>query len=75
MAVPTWPRRFARGPGHSFEGKVFTVVSCSTVSNDSVEALSATHPKPRDMLARRNSAFSAILGPDGAQPYGFASTT
>jgi hypothetical protein len=52
-----------------------SVVSCSTVSNDIVEALSATHPKPRDMLARRNSAFSAILGPDGAQPYGFASTT
>ncbi|MEO8808269.1 MAG: carbon-nitrogen hydrolase family protein [Burkholderiaceae bacterium] len=54
-----------RAAAHSFEGKVFTVVACSTVSDEIIEAMSATHPKTRDMLARRNSAFSAILGPDG----------
>jgi nitrilase len=54
-----------RAAAHSFEGKVFTVVSCSTVSEEIVSAMSATHPKARETLARRNSAFSAILGPDG----------
>lgn len=27
--------------------------------------MSATHPQARELLARRNSAFSGILGPDG----------
>ena len=54
-----------RAAAHSFEGKVFTVVSCSTVSEEIVSAMSASHPKARETLARRNSAFSAILGPDG----------
>lgn len=54
-----------RAAAHSFEGKVFTVVSCSTVSDEIVEAMSETHSKARGMLARRDSAFSAILGLDG----------
>lgn len=54
-----------RAAAHSFEGKVFTVVSCSTVSQEIIEAMSDTHPKARQMLERRNSAFSGILGPDG----------
>jgi nitrilase len=54
-----------RAAAHSFEGKVFTVVSCSTVSEEIILALSNTHPKAREMLERRNSAFSGILGPDG----------
>lgn len=54
-----------RAAAHCFEGKVFTIVSCSTVSEEIVEAMSASHPQARDLLARRNSAFSGILGPDG----------
>lgn len=54
-----------RAAAHSFEGKVFTVVSCSTVSEEIIEALSETHPEARTMLSRRNSAFSGVLGPDG----------
>lgn len=54
-----------RAAAHSFEGKVFTVVSCSTVSEEIIEALSETHPEARAMLSRRNSAFSGVLGPDG----------
>ncbi|CAJ0784132.1 Aliphatic nitrilase [Ralstonia chuxiongensis] len=54
-----------RAAAHSFEGKIFTVVSCSTVSEEIIEAMSATHPQARALLARRNSAFSGILGPDG----------
>ncbi|ARU23317.1 hypothetical protein RSSE_c2924 [Ralstonia solanacearum] len=54
-----------RAAAHCFEGKVFTVVSCSTVSEEIIEAMAATHPQSRALLARRNSAFSGILGPDG----------
>jgi nitrilase len=54
-----------RSAAHSFEGKVYTIVSCSTISDEIVEAMSATHPQSRDMLRRPNSAFSGILGPDG----------
>ncbi|MGE8452469.1 MAG: nitrilase-related carbon-nitrogen hydrolase [Pseudomonadales bacterium] len=54
-----------RAAAHSFEGKVFTVVSCSTVSEEIIAALSKTLPQCRDLLERRNSAFSGIVGPDG----------
>jgi nitrilase len=54
-----------RAAAHSFEGKVFTVVSCSTISADMVQAMSESHPKAREMLTRRQSAFSGIVGPDG----------
>lgn len=54
-----------RAAAHSFEGKVFTVVSCSTISPEIQDAISASHPEARETLARRNSAFSGILGPDG----------
>ena len=54
-----------RAAAHCFEGKVFTVVACSTISPEIIDAISASHPQAREMLARPNSAFSAILGPDG----------
>ncbi|TDY15818.1 aliphatic nitrilase [Paraburkholderia sp. BL6665CI2N2] len=54
-----------RAAAHSFEGKVFTIVSCSTVSPEIVDAISASHPLARELLGRRNSAFSGVLGPDG----------
>lgn len=54
-----------RAAAHCFEGKVFTIVSCSTISEEIVGAMATTHPQARELLARRNSAFSGVLGPDG----------
>jgi nitrilase len=54
-----------RAMAHSFEGKVFTVVSCSTISEEIIDTLSASHPHVRAMLARKSSAFSGVIGPDG----------
>ena len=54
-----------RAAAHSFEGKVFTVVACSTISAEIVDAMADGKPEVRAQLERRNSAFSGILGPDG----------
>ncbi|MBH3424921.1 carbon-nitrogen hydrolase family protein [Pseudomonas gessardii] len=54
-----------RAAAHCFEGKLFTVVSCSTVSEEIIQALEPDYPQARALLSRRNSAFSGILGPDG----------
>ena len=54
-----------RAAAHCFEGKVFTVISCSTVSKEVVDAMAATHPQARELLARPRSAFSGVIGPDG----------
>lgn len=54
-----------RAVAHSFEGKLFTIVSCSTISEEIITALQADFPQARELLERRNSAFSGILGPDG----------
>ncbi|CAE6855749.1 Aliphatic nitrilase [Paraburkholderia aspalathi] len=54
-----------RSMAHSFEGKVFTIVSCSTVSEEIVTAMEAECDDARSLLTRRNSAFSGVIGPDG----------
>ncbi|MBD1226866.1 MULTISPECIES: carbon-nitrogen hydrolase family protein [Xenorhabdus] len=54
-----------RAAAHCFEGKVFTIVSCSTISPEIVTAMSASHPEAEALLARSNSAFTGIIGPDG----------
>ncbi|WP_340610685.1 carbon-nitrogen hydrolase family protein [Xenorhabdus bharatensis] len=54
-----------RAAAHCFEGKVFTIVSCSTISPEIVQAMAANHPEAKHQLARRNSAFTGIIGPDG----------
>lgn len=54
-----------RAAAHSFEGKVFTVVACSTISAEIVDAMADGKPEVRAQLERRNSAFSGVLGPDG----------
>lgn len=54
-----------RASAHCFEGKVFTVVSCSTVSDEIIDAIAQSHPEARELLMRTNSAFSGIIGPDG----------
>ncbi|MEJ2626231.1 MAG: carbon-nitrogen hydrolase family protein [Pseudolabrys sp.] len=54
-----------RAIAHSFEGKLFTIVSCSTVSEEIIEAMETVVPDARARLERKSSAFSGILGPDG----------
>lgn len=54
-----------RAMAHSFEGKLFTVVSCSTVSEEIISAMETLVPDARPRLQRQNSAFSGIIGPDG----------
>ncbi|MCA8299235.1 carbon-nitrogen hydrolase family protein [Burkholderia sp. AU30198] len=54
-----------RSAAHSFEGKLFTIVSCSTISEEIIAALEPDYPDARERLGRRNSAFSGFLGPDG----------
>lgn len=54
-----------RAAAHSFEGKLFTVVACSTISEEIVALMSEGRPAVRALLERKNSAFSGIIGPDG----------
>lgn len=54
-----------RAMAHSFEGKVYTVVSCSTVSPQTIEMMEKAFPGAASLLARKNSAFSGVIGPDG----------
>lgn len=54
-----------RAMAHCFEGKVFTVIACSTISEEIANAFVDTHPESRELLSRKNSAFSGVIGPDG----------
>lgn len=54
-----------RGQSHSFEGKVFTVISTSTISDEIISEMEKVRPDARAMLERKSSAFSGIIGPDG----------
>lgn len=72
IALPVAPADYdmaaaikVRAAAHSFEGKLFTIVSCSTVSEEIISALEADFPAARERLTRRNSAFSGVIGPDG----------
>jgi nitrilase len=55
-----------RAMAHSFEGKVFTIVACSTISEEIITAMSAERPQNRALLERRNSAFSGVIDPHGS---------
>jgi nitrilase len=55
-----------RAAAHSFEGKLFTIVSCSTISKEIMEALKPDVPNIEELLTRKNSAFSGFIGPNGA---------
>ncbi len=55
-----------RAAAHSFEGKLFTVVSCSTISKEIMDILKEDVPNVEELLTRKNSAFSGIIGPNGA---------
>jgi nitrilase len=53
-----------RAGAHSFEGKLFTVVSCSVLSPEMIDVLADT-PAKRDLLSGALNACSGIFGPDG----------
>ena len=54
-----------RAAAHSFEGKIFTVVACSTISEEIIQYFDKSGPEVREKFSRRNSAFSGIIGPNG----------
>jgi nitrilase len=55
-----------RACAHSFEGKLFTIVSCSTISQEMKDALRKDVPDVDELLTRKSSAFSGFIGPNGA---------
>ena len=55
-----------RAAAHSFEGKLFTIVSCSTISQEIKDTLLEDVPNVDELLTRKNSAFSGFIGPNGA---------
>ncbi|MCX5384397.1 carbon-nitrogen hydrolase family protein [Streptomyces sp. NBC_00083] len=54
-----------RTAAHSFEGKVFSVVACSTISPEIADTIAGDDEELRRTLARPRSALSGIFGPDG----------
>lgn len=54
-----------RAAAHSFEGKIFTVVSCSVVSEEIIQLFESHDNNVREKFNRKNSAFSGIIGPNG----------
>ena len=54
-----------RATAHSFEGKLFTIVATSTISEEIIAAMEEVRPDARKLLERKSSAFSGIIGPDG----------
>ena len=53
-----------RAGAHSFEGKVFTIVACSAMSQEIRDMLGTT-PDRLAQLSGSPNAFSGIFGPDG----------
>lgn len=54
-----------RAAAHSFEGKLFSVVSTSTISEEIVEEMQKIRPDADKLLRRKSSAWSGVIGPDG----------
>lgn len=72
IALPVAPASYnmadairIRAAAHAFEGKLFAIVSCSTISPEIVAAMEAERPEARALLDRRESAFSGVIGPSG----------
>lgn len=55
-----------RAAAHSFEGKLFTIVSCSTITPEIIETMKEDVPNAEELLTRKNSAFTGFIGPTGA---------
>lgn len=56
-----------RAMSHCFEGKVFTIVATSTISEEIILAMEEIRPDARALLERKSSAYSGVIGPDGRE--------
>jgi aliphatic nitrilase len=72
IALPVAPEDYdmadaiaIRTAAHAFEGKIFSVVSTSTISEEIIDAIAGDDQAVRDQLARKRNALSGIFGPDG----------
>lgn len=72
ISLPTAPADYdmaaaiqTRSAAHAFEGKLFNITSCSTISPEIIDAL-APSESTKAMFRRRNAAWSGIIGPDGS---------
>ncbi|CAJ5664388.1 Nitrilase [Burkholderia pseudomallei] len=72
IALPVAPEDYdmveaikVRAAAHSFEGKLFSIVSCSSLSEEIINRVAGDDVKAQTLLRRRHSAFSGIFGPDG----------
>ncbi|AJE84609.1 MULTISPECIES: carbon-nitrogen hydrolase family protein [Streptomyces] len=54
-----------RTAAHSFEGKLFSLVSCSTVTEEMIEIAASEDPRIAATMRRPRSALSGVFGPDG----------
>jgi nitrilase len=54
-----------RTAAHAFEGKVFSIVSCSTITEEMIEVAAAGDPETAERMRRPRSALSGVFGPDG----------
>lgn len=74
ISLPVAPRDYdmaeaikLRSMSHCFEGKLFTVVATSTVSDEIIAEMEKIRPDARALLERQSSAYSGIIGPDGRE--------
>ncbi|TGP39913.1 carbon-nitrogen hydrolase family protein [bacterium M00.F.Ca.ET.228.01.1.1] len=72
IALPVAPKDYdmveaikLRAAAHAFEGKLFSIVSCSALSDEIIERIAGDDPHARALLEREHSAFSGIFSPDG----------
>ncbi|MFE4667046.1 carbon-nitrogen hydrolase family protein [Streptomyces sp. NPDC056716] len=54
-----------RSAAHAFEGKLFSVVACSTITDDMVDIAAQHDDQVADLMRRPRSALSGVFGPDG----------
>ena len=54
-----------RAAAHSFEGKLFTLVACSAVSEEIIDAVCDDNSEKRALMSRKNSAFTGVIDPAG----------
>jgi nitrilase len=72
ISLPVGPKDYdmadaiaIRTAAHSFEGKLFSVVACSTISEEIIDTVAGDDQDARELLRRDRSALSGIFGPDG----------
>ena len=64
ISLPTAPKEYnmaeaikLRGMTHSFEGKIFTIISCSTISEEIISEMEGVLPDARKLLTRKIQLF------------------